>query len=166
MRRSPPDVGRNLKRYGAEGIQGLSDMPHPGAPRRITAEYESQLVEVVRRRPRSLGLPHSMWTLERLAEHMAEQTGICGSIANIVLSRPHWYADASPLSWPLRPERGRERILGETPPDPRGGSAPAPLRACIMWAFFGDTTPGHSIVSITLDVYSHVTPGLQEARRL
>ena len=93
VRESDQTVRNWLKRYGAEGIEGLSDMPRPGAPRRITAEYESQLVEVLRRRPRSLGLPHSMWTLKRLAE----QTGIRGSIetvrrylqrANIVLSRP------------------------------------------------------------------------------
>ena len=97
VRESDQTVRNWLKRYGAEGIEGLSDMARPGAPRRITAEYESQLVEVVRCRPRSLGLPHSMWTLKRLADHMAEQTGIRGSIetvrrdlqrANIVLSRP------------------------------------------------------------------------------
>ena len=97
VRESDQTVRNWLKRYGAEGIEGLSDMPRPGAPRRITAEYECQLVEVVRRRPRSLGLPHSMWTLKRLADHMAEQTGIRGSIetvrrylqrGNIVLSRP------------------------------------------------------------------------------
>ena len=97
VRESDQTVRNWLKRYGAEGIKGLSDSPRSGAPRRITAEYESQLVEVVRRRPRSLGLPYSMWTLERLADHMAEQTGIRGSIetvrrylqrANIVLSRP------------------------------------------------------------------------------
>ena len=97
VRESDQTVRNWLKRYGAEGIEGLSDMPRPGSPRKITAEYESQLVEVVRRRPRSLGLPYSMWTLERLADHMAEQTGIRGSIetvrkylqrADIVLSRP------------------------------------------------------------------------------
>ncbi len=97
VRESDQTVRNWLKRYGAEGIKGLSDSPRSGAPRRITAEYESQLGEVVRRRPRSLGLPYSMWTLERLADHMAEQTGIRGSIetvrrylqrANIVLSRP------------------------------------------------------------------------------
>ena len=95
VRESDQTVRNWLKRYGAEGMEGFSDMLRPGSPRKITAEYESQLV--VRRRPRRLGLPYSMWTLERLADHMAEQTGIRGSIetvrrylqrADIVLSRP------------------------------------------------------------------------------
>ena len=33
-------------------------------------------MEVVRLRPRSLGLPFSLWTLNRLADYMAEQTSI------------------------------------------------------------------------------------------
>jgi transposase len=51
----------------------------------------------VRRRPRSLGLPFSLWTLQRLVDYLAEQTGIRVSDetvrralkqADIVLSRP------------------------------------------------------------------------------
>ena len=98
VRSSEETVRRWLKRYLAEGVEGLRDVPHPGAPRKVTAEYRERLVQAVRRRPRSLGLPFSLWTLRRLADHMAEQTGIlrvqyetvrlhlkaCG----IVLSRP------------------------------------------------------------------------------
>ena len=86
-----------LKRYEAEGIEGLKDAPMPGAPRKVTPDYLKQLVEVVRVRPRSLGLPFSMWTLARLADYMAERTGIRveGETvrvhlkeAEIILSRP------------------------------------------------------------------------------
>jgi hypothetical protein len=31
---------------------------------------------VVRRRPRSLGLPFSLWTLQRLVDFMAEETSL------------------------------------------------------------------------------------------
>ena len=65
-----------LKRYLAEGIEGLKDRPMPGAPPKITQAYEEQLLTAVRRRPRSLGQPYSLWTLQRLADAMAEQTGI------------------------------------------------------------------------------------------
>ncbi|HZY64804.1 MAG TPA: helix-turn-helix domain-containing protein [Rubrobacteraceae bacterium] len=75
VRSSEETVRRWLKRYLAEGVEGLRDVPHPGAPRKVTEECEL-LVEAVRRRPRSLGLPFSLWTLRRLADHMAEQTGI------------------------------------------------------------------------------------------
>ena len=38
--------------------------------------WGERLIRAVRRRPRSLGLPFSPWTLRRLADHMAERTGI------------------------------------------------------------------------------------------
>ena len=56
-----------LKRYVAEGINGLADKPRPGGPAKVTPEYRERLVHVVHQRPRSLGQPYSMWTLQRLA---------------------------------------------------------------------------------------------------
>jgi len=69
-------VQRWIKRYIAEGIEGLHDAPRSGAPPRVTKEYIDQLLQSVRQRPRSLDLPFSMWTCERLSDYMAEQTGI------------------------------------------------------------------------------------------
>ena len=69
-------VQRWIKRYQAEGIEGLFDVPRAGAPRKATTEYRDLLVRTVRRRPRALDLAFSLWTLERLADYMAEQTGI------------------------------------------------------------------------------------------
>jgi transposase len=97
VRTSEETVRRWLKRYLAEGVEGLRDVPHPGAPRKVTEEYRELLVEAVKRRPRTLGLPFSLWTLRRLADYMAEQTGIRVEYetvrlhlkaAGIVLSRP------------------------------------------------------------------------------
>ena len=68
VRSSEETVRRWLKRYRAEGVEGLRDQPHPGAPRKVTTEYCEQLVSSVRRRPRTLGLPFSLWTLRRLAD--------------------------------------------------------------------------------------------------
>src|SRR5918999_4954129 len=56
VRASEETVRRWLKRYLAEGVEGLRDMPHPGAPRRVTEDYRERLVQAVRRRPRSLRL--------------------------------------------------------------------------------------------------------------
>jgi transposase len=81
----------------AEGIEGLKDEPREGSPAKVTEAYHKQLIEAVRRRPRSLSLPYSMWTLRRLADYMAEETGLRVSYetvrrelrkADIVLSRP------------------------------------------------------------------------------
>jgi hypothetical protein len=83
-----------------------------GSPRKVTAEYRERLVHAVRRRPRSLGLPFSVWTLRRLADRMAERTGIRVEYetvwvhlkaAGIVLSRP---STPSPARTPsTRPQK-------------------------------------------------------------
>lgn len=65
-----------LKRYMAEGPEGLLDAPRAGRNTVVTEEFRKQLLENVRRRPRSLELSYSMWTLQRLADFMAEKTGI------------------------------------------------------------------------------------------
>ena len=66
-------------RYLAEGIEGRKDRPLPGAPPKITPAYEEQVLAAVRRRPRSLGQPYARWTLQRLADYLAEHTGIRAS---------------------------------------------------------------------------------------
>ena len=90
-------VRRWMKRYMAEGIEGLKDAPKPGTPGKVSATYKEQLLAAVRRRPRSLNLPFSTWTLQRLADYLAEATGIRVNAETvrlhlakqeIVLSRP------------------------------------------------------------------------------
>jgi transposase len=76
VRESDITVLRWLKRYLAEGIEGLKDAPRPGRSTVVTEEYRKRLLEVVRRRPRSLGLEYSMWTLQRLSDYLAEEIGI------------------------------------------------------------------------------------------
>ncbi len=75
VREDDETVRRWLKRYLAQGIDGLRDLPMPGAPPKITQAYVERLLEVVRHRPRSLGQAYSMWTLQRLADYLAEQNG-------------------------------------------------------------------------------------------
>lgn len=66
VRDNEETVRRWMKRYRAEGVNGLQDLPHPGATPKMTASYEQELIRVVRQRPRSLGQDFSMWTLQRL----------------------------------------------------------------------------------------------------
>ena len=97
VRESSVTVLRWLHRYIAEGIQGLLDAPRSGRSSILTNEFRKRLLEVVRRRPRSLELEFSMWTLQRLVDFMAEDTGIRVSTEtirralakeDIVFSRP------------------------------------------------------------------------------
>jgi len=97
VRKNDQTVRRWIKRYNAEGVNGLSDAPRPGAPEKVTPEYCERLLNIVRQRPRALEQPYSLWTLARLADFMAEETGIRVSAVTvrrilkdggIVLSRP------------------------------------------------------------------------------
>ena len=97
VRESSVTVLRWLHRYIAEGLQGLMDAPRSGRSSILTDEFRKRLLEVVRRRPRSLELEFSMWTLQRLADFMAEDIGIRVSTEtirralakeDIVFSRP------------------------------------------------------------------------------
>jgi transposase len=97
VRENEQTIRNWLKRYSAEGIEGLHDAPRLGAPKKVTPAYVTQLLNVVRLRPRSLGWPYALWTLARLADYMAEHTGIRVEAetvrrylyeAEIVLSRP------------------------------------------------------------------------------
>jgi transposase len=76
VRESSVTVLRWLHRYIAEGIQGLMDAPRAGRSSVVTDEFRKRLLEIVRRRPGSLKIEYSMWTLQRLTDFMAEDTGI------------------------------------------------------------------------------------------
>ena len=97
LRRDEQTVRRWIKRFNAEGLHGLEDRPRPGVDAKITPAYRERLLEIVRRRPRTLDLPFSLWSLQRLADFMAEETSIRVSDetvrrvlkdGGIVLSRP------------------------------------------------------------------------------
>lgn len=116
VRASEETVRRWLKRYLAEGVEGLRDTPRPGSPRKVTAEYRELLVHAVRRRPRSLGLPFSLWTLRRLADYMAEQSsirveyetvGLHLKAAGIVLSRPQHTITSPDPEYALKKRRSK-----------------------------------------------------------
>jgi transposase len=116
VRASEETVRRWLKRYLAEGVEGLRDEPHPGAPRKVTREYCEGLLHAVRRRPRSLGMPFSLWTLQRLADYMAEQTGLRVTYetvrmhlkdAGIVLSRPQHTITSPDPEYALKKRRSK-----------------------------------------------------------
>jgi transposase len=112
--KSEATVLRWLKRYLAEGREGLPDAPRPGRPAQVTAAYRNTLLTAVRRRPRSLVLPFSLWTLQRVVDYLAEQTGIRVSDetvrrvlkqAGIVLSRPQHQISSPDPEYALQKRR-------------------------------------------------------------
>jgi transposase len=116
VRLNEESVRHWLKRYEAEGIEGLKDAPRPGVEPTVTAEYRQQLVAAVRRRPRSLGRPFSLWTLQRLADYLAQETGIRVSdetvrrylgLAGIVLSRPQHKVSSPDPDYEIKKRRSK-----------------------------------------------------------
>jgi transposase len=116
VRESEATVLRWLKRYRAEGLEGLQDAPRPGRPSPMTEAYKAELLAAVRRRPRSLGLPFSLWTLQRLVDYLAERTGIRVSDetirralkrADIVLSRPQHQISSPDPEYAVKKRRSK-----------------------------------------------------------
>jgi transposase len=114
VRESEATVLRWLKRYRAEGMEGLHEAPRPGRPSPLTAAYKAELLAAVRRRLRSLGLPFSWWTLQRLVDDLAEQTGLRVSDetvrralkhAGLVLSRPQHRISSPDPQYALKKRR-------------------------------------------------------------
>ena len=114
VRTNDQTVRNWIKRFNREGSGGLSDQPRSGAPAKVTAAYRQRLVEIVRRRPRSLEQPYSLWTLQRLADFLAEECGIRVSKVTvaqlladqgIVLSRPQHKVSSPDPEYELKKRR-------------------------------------------------------------
>jgi transposase len=62
-----------VKRFNAEGVAGLYNRPKSGRPLTHSEEVRSQVLDVALQKPRSLGYPFEMWTLERLQVALREK---------------------------------------------------------------------------------------------
>lgn len=71
-----PSIHNWRKRWQAEQLEGLSNRPIAGRPSKTNEDYWQLLDTVLEQNPRDLGYLFSIWTSERLAQHLAEQTGI------------------------------------------------------------------------------------------
>jgi transposase len=120
VRESEQTVRNWLKRYLGEGVEGLADRPRPGSPEKVTEAYRAELIRVVRQRPRSLALPFSLWTLQRLADFMAEKTGIRVEAEtvrlhlkahDIVISRPQHKVSSPDPEYEVKKRRLKRREM-------------------------------------------------------
>jgi transposase len=65
-----------LKRFNAEGLDGLRDRPRSGRPATYTPEQVGAVIGASLTKPDALGLPFGSWTLDRLAAYLNEGKGI------------------------------------------------------------------------------------------
>jgi transposase len=71
------------QRWRTQGVEGLADLPRSGAPPKADATYWQRLDEVLETEPQRLGYPFTLWTVKRLAAHMAQATGIAMSVSRL-----------------------------------------------------------------------------------
>ena len=88
----------------------------PATVLRWLKRYRAELLAAARRRPRSLGLPFSLWTLQRLVDYLAESTGIRVSDetvrrtlkqVGIVLSRPQHLISSPDPEYQVKKRRSK-----------------------------------------------------------
>jgi transposase len=65
-----------VRRFNVAGLTGLRDAPRAGRPPTHRPEVRSHLLALALQKPRSLGYPFPLWTLERLQQAFREQTGV------------------------------------------------------------------------------------------
>jgi transposase len=83
-----------VRRFNDKGLAGLEDQPRPGRQPIHKPEVRSALIALATQKPRSLGYPHELWTLERLQRAFKERHDVHLSDSTIW----EWLADEG-LEW-------------------------------------------------------------------
>lgn len=65
-----------VQRFNEEGLSGLDDRPRSGRRPTHPPEVRSALIGLALQKPRSLGYPFELWTLERLQKAFEERHGV------------------------------------------------------------------------------------------
>jgi transposase len=64
------------RRWHQRGMTSLRELPRPGRPPKITAQYRKQLRKALRDGPLSYGYIFSTWSIARLNAHLKATTGV------------------------------------------------------------------------------------------
>jgi len=67
-----------VKRFEAEGLDGLRTRPRSGRPRVYDPAAEDLMVDLATSRPKDLGLSFTTWSLSKLTQHLHEFEGLPG----------------------------------------------------------------------------------------
>ena len=63
-------------RFRAGGIDGLVNQPKGHPPRKADDRYLQALETALEQEPSAFGYPFAIWTLDRLRDHLARETGV------------------------------------------------------------------------------------------
>ena len=73
---SPATVDNMRAAYRRDGIGGLTPISPPGRTSRATPEYRAAIKVAIATPPQGLGYGFSVWSVNRLRQHLKQQTGI------------------------------------------------------------------------------------------
>jgi transposase len=102
VRRSTATVERVLRRYLAEGPDGVPHRRRPGRSSPAPPTWDAELRRVIDLDPHAVGVPSANWTTALLATYLATVTGHQTGIetvrtalhrADYVCKRPRWVLD-------------------------------------------------------------------------
>lgn len=65
-----------VKRFEAEGLDGLRTRTRSGRPRVYDTDAEDLVVDIATSRPKDLGLSFTTWSLSKLTKHLHETEGL------------------------------------------------------------------------------------------
>jgi len=65
-----------VHRFKENGIEGLQDRPRTGRPKKVTAEVERVVVELIENDPLEYNSIYSQWTCSELLRVVEEKTGV------------------------------------------------------------------------------------------
>jgi transposase len=94
-----------LRRFNADGMDGLTDAPRSGRPPVYTAAEVGEVIAASLTKPDDLGLPFGSWTLDRLTAYLHEEKGLAIGRSRIATLLQH-----EGLRW-----RQQETWFGERP---------------------------------------------------
>ncbi len=106
---TPMSVRRWLARYEEGGVTALVSSPPPGRAPTWDESFEWQLVDAAVSDPRTRGRPFAGWTAGRMADYLAETTGVRLSDERIrVLLRQRGYTLRRGRAVPAAPPRSSD----------------------------------------------------------
>lgn len=80
---STPSVYGWYNRWRQDGIAGLANKPKSGRPAKADEAYSQALERLLEQEPKALGYDFAIWTVARLGQHLAQETGIALSEARL-----------------------------------------------------------------------------------
>jgi transposase len=106
--RSEDTVARVLNRFLAEGLDAVPRRTPPSRNRRVTGEWEAELLRVIELDPHEVGQETANCTTELLAEYLGQHTGIQVTQETVrVYLHAHGYVCKRP-TWTLRRKAGEQ----------------------------------------------------------